>query len=66
LGPAEFRSLVQQTVWTLAYVHVRGLAHGDLKPDNILYNASTWTAVLADFGCQQLRDAEWAKQGTAG
>ncbi|MEE9390926.1 MAG: serine/threonine-protein kinase [Planctomycetota bacterium] len=34
----------------LNYVHGQGIAHLDLKPDNILYNTITGRPVLIDFG----------------
>src|SRR2546430_16772786 len=32
----------------LAYAHSRGVVHGDIKPENILFSAGR--AVVADFG----------------
>ena len=46
---ATARSLLQ----ALAHVHARGIAHGDLKPSNLLLRRPS-VVVIADFGIAQL------------
>ncbi len=46
---------MMQVATAVAYVHSRGIAHGDIKPENILLD-DRQEAHLADFGsCQSLR-----------
>lgn len=50
--PARWRARVQlcvRVLRTLAYLHSRGLVHGDIKPDNIIVRPDLQT-VLVDFG----------------
>jgi tRNA A-37 threonylcarbamoyl transferase component Bud32 len=49
LEPEQALSIFTGLLAGLAYAHERGLAHGDLKPENVLVEASG-TARLADFG----------------
>jgi serine/threonine protein kinase len=53
LEPAEVFATVRTLLAALAYVHDRGVAHGDLKPSNLLLRAPG-AVVLADFGIAQL------------
>jgi serine/threonine protein kinase len=43
---------------TLETMHTAGWAHRDVKPDNILYNTDSGTAMLVDFGIAIRLDAE--------
>jgi serine/threonine protein kinase len=49
LEPEQALSIFTGLLAGLAYAHQRGLVHGDLKPENVLVEASG-TAKLADFG----------------
>jgi tRNA A-37 threonylcarbamoyl transferase component Bud32 len=61
LPAAEIAATATALLGTLAYVHGRGVTHGDLKPSNLLLRGSgpighTGDVVLADFGAAELRD----------
>eukprot|EP00667_Euglena_gracilis_P007675 EG_transcript_7755 len=47
---AYLLSLLSQITNGVAFLHSKGLAHGDLKPTNILLAANKKRAIVADFG----------------
>lgn len=49
LTPGEVTGLLGELADALAFVHARGLVHGDVKPANVLC-ARSGRVVLADFG----------------
>jgi len=49
LDTAVIISIVNQVLQVLSYLHSRGIVHGDIKPQNILMQASG-RIVLSDFG----------------
>ncbi len=56
----ELQATARGLLAALAFVHARGVVHGDLKPSNLLLRAPG-AVVLADFGSAGLLDAGAAK-----
>ena len=50
LSPAEGARMLREISWALAYAHVRGIVHRDVKPDNILIERGSNRALVTDFG----------------
>jgi hypothetical protein len=50
LAPSAGTRLLQEVAWALAYAHLRGIVHRDIKPDNILMEQGTNRAMVSDFG----------------
>jgi tRNA A-37 threonylcarbamoyl transferase component Bud32 len=53
LPVAELTATARGLLATLAYLHGRGIVHGDLKPSNLLLRAPG-EVVIADFGAAEL------------
>jgi serine/threonine-protein kinase len=50
LAPADAARILREVAWAIAYAHGRGIVHRDVKPDNILLEASSGRALVTDFG----------------
>jgi serine/threonine-protein kinase len=46
----EVRRILAEVADALAYAHLRGVIHRDIKPDNILLDRQTGRALVTDFG----------------
>jgi serine/threonine-protein kinase len=46
----EVRRILSEVTDALAYAHLRGVIHRDVKPDNILLDRLTGRAMVTDFG----------------
>ena len=53
----EVRRLVGEVADALAYAHLRGVIHRDVKPDNILLDAESGRALVTDFGIARAMEA---------
>ncbi len=50
LGAGEAARIVREVASALAHAHRRGVIHRDIKPHNVLLEAETGRALVADFG----------------
>ncbi len=50
LPTAEVARMLREIGWALAYAHLRGIVHRDVKPDNILIEKGSGRALVTDFG----------------
>ena len=53
----EVRRLLCEIADALAYAHVRGVIHRDVKPDNVLIDADSGRAIVTDFGIARAIEA---------
>ncbi len=53
----EVRRIACEIADALAYAHLRGVIHRDIKPDNILLDAETGRAMVTDFGIARAMEA---------
>ncbi|WP_390897513.1 protein kinase domain-containing protein [Streptomyces justiciae] len=58
LGPREAARIGIGLVTALRQVHARGVLHRDIKPGNVLVEASGNRVVLTDFGIAAIQDAK--------
>jgi len=50
LAPREAAEIILQVAEAMAYAHGQGVVHRDIKPANVMYEASSRTPFLIDFG----------------
>jgi serine/threonine-protein kinase len=53
----EVRRLLREIADALAYAHLRGVIHRDIKPDNILLDGDSGRAMVTDFGIARAIEA---------
>jgi serine/threonine-protein kinase len=53
----EVRRLLAEIADALAYAHLRGVIHRDIKPDNILLDRESGRAIVTDFGIARAVEA---------
>lgn len=63
LPAAEALRIVQEVAWALAHAHANGVVHRDVKPDNVLLDAVSGRAMVADFGIARSADHEASHDG---
>ena len=61
--PPFFQKLMEQMLQALIYLHERKIIHRDIKPDNILFDA-TGNFYLADFGLSKVENQSHTSAGT--
>lgn len=64
LPAVEVFGIIIQVADALGYAHSKNVVHRDIKPANILYDRSTNTLNVTDFGVACLTDASKTKTGT--
>lgn len=50
LDPEHVAWITERVLNVLKYLHMHGVVHGDMKPQNIIVQAQTHTVVLVDYG----------------
>jgi serine/threonine protein kinase len=53
----EVRRIIAEVADALAYAHLRGVIHRDIKPDNILLDEASGRAIVTDFGIARAIEA---------
>jgi len=62
LPPSEAARMLREVAWALGHAHEQGVVHRDVKPDNILLEAATGRALVADFGIAGLQQDAGTQQ----
>ncbi len=61
----ETRKVLREVADALAYAHDRGVVHRDIKPDNILLDATSGRPMVTDFGIARAMDSTGDSRLTA-
>lgn len=56
-------SIIQRVAQALAYAHKQNVVHRDIKPANIMYDPTTDTVKVTDFGIARITDSSKTKTG---
>ena len=56
-------SIVARVARALAYAHVQNVVHRDIKPANIMYEPTTDTVKVTDFGIARITDSSRTRTG---
>ena len=64
LTPARAKQVTRRILLGLSQLHAHGFAHTDVKPENILYDARSGDARLADLGSASNRPKQCMSCGT--
>jgi serine/threonine-protein kinase len=57
LAASDAMRVLREVAWALGYAHDQGVVHRDVKPANILLDATTNRAMVTDFGIARMVDA---------
>ena len=63
LPVSKVASIVARVAEALAYAHKQNVVHRDIKPANIMYEMSTDTVKVTDFGIARITDSSKTKTG---
>lgn len=64
LPAPEAMRVIQEVAWALAHAHANQVVHHDVKPDNVLLDATTGRAMVVDFGIARSLEGDTPTAGT--
>ena len=63
LAPRKVMEIIARTAEALGFAHKQQVVHRDIKPANLMFDASTDTLKITDFGIARLTDAGGTRTG---